>query len=261
MSTLKATEIPPEDNDGDNDNDSDSSEKDEDEESPYRDPPENHVRLRPSCVPFLPPTIFFEYPLELGIKREDISVLEPLRYRKLGYKSFWERICVRNAFKRAGFEKSKNWSVLWSKHQNDSQLNGLECIQKVNHFPASWCVGRKDRLSRTLNLMKRIHGKEFDFHPETFILPSDKDSFLRNLKSLSDSSNSLWIVKPCASSCGRGIFVANYSQVHQLATKNKKPQLIQKYLSNPYLIDGKKFDLRIYILVTGGINISLSNFN
>jgi tubulin polyglutamylase TTLL4 len=236
------------------DNDDDSNDKDEDEETNYRDPPEGQVRLRPSCVPFLPATVFFEYPFELNLVRDDISVIEPLRTRKLGYKSFWERICVRNAFKRAGFEKStKSWTGLWSKHQNDTQLNDLECLQKVNHFPASWCVGRKDRLSRTMNTMKRLHGKEFDFHPESFILPADKDSFLRYLQTNCDKKrkdSNLWIVKPCASSCGRGISVVNASQAAAMASKNKK-QLIQKYLMDPYLIDGKKFDLRIYVLVTG----------
>ncbi len=238
-------------------NGDDEEGKDEDEESPYRDPPEGFVRLRPGCAPFLPPTIFVEYPVELNLKRDDVNFLEPLRHRKLGYKSYWERICVRNAFKRAGFEKSnKFWTSLWSKHQSEAQLSDLECLQKVNHFPASWCVGRKDRLSRTMNTMKRLHGKEFNYHPESFILPSDKDSLLRQLHidekggGKQQGSEQLWIVKPCASSCGRGISVMTSQQVKQLAAKNKK-QLVQRYLSNPYLIDGKKFDLRIYVLVSG----------
>jgi hypothetical protein len=82
---------------------------------------------------------------------------------------------VNNAFKRAGYEiveTSSKWTALWSKHQNAKALSQLNCLQKVNHFQASWCVGRKDRLLRTLCAMKRIHPNEFNFHPEGIEQPS-----------------------------------------------------------------------------------------
>ena len=41
------------------------------------------------------------------------------------------------------------------------------------------CVGRKDRLLRTLSSMKRLHGSVFKFHPEGFILPIERESFIR----------------------------------------------------------------------------------
>lgn len=216
---------------------------------------EGFFRIRPSCIPSLPPTVFVDYPPELGIRRDDLSETIPLGTKKLQYKSHWERICIRNAFNRAGFMKGgKLWTAMWSKHQSQTQLDGLNCLQKVNHFPASWCIGRKDRLSRTLMAMKRIHGREFDFHPETFVMPQDKDAFHRTVKpemgqSSRKQKKSLWIAKPCASSCGRGISVVTTSQAWAMAEKKKV--LVQRYLSNPYLINNKKFDLRIYVLVSG----------
>jgi hypothetical protein len=120
--------------------DSDKGLDDTDEEEQYRDPPEGCVRLRPSNFNLLPSTVFVEYPPELnGMKRNDVSVVEKLNKRQLCYESYWERICIRNAFKRAGFEKNgKCWTALWSKHQNSKQMQELNCLQKINHFPASW---------------------------------------------------------------------------------------------------------------------------
>ena len=141
------------------------------------------------------------------------------------YRSHWERICIKNAFLRAGFEKTENasskyWTVMFSKHQNNSQMKELNCLQKINHFPSSWCIGRKDRLLRTINGMKRVHGRYYDFHPEGYILPAERDAFIRQVtnelsnkiakrpssanaggKSSKSSSNknNLWIVKPVAS--------------------------------------------------------------
>ena len=74
----------------------------------------------------IPATIFFEYPRDLHMKRDDKSVIEELNGRKLAFKCYWERICIKNAFIRAGFERindGKKWTALWSKHQNNDQVD------------------------------------------------------------------------------------------------------------------------------------------
>lgn len=58
------------------DDDDDDEEEEEDAEADVtRDPPAGCVRLRPSSYHGLPPTVFFEYPVELRVKRNDLSVL------------------------------------------------------------------------------------------------------------------------------------------------------------------------------------------
>ena len=58
----------------------------------------------------------------------------------------------------------------------------------------------------------------------------------------------MYIFKPSNMSCGRGIKIIGRQDV----VKNKKNggYLISKYISNPHLIQGYKYDLRVYILVT-----------
>ena len=57
----------------------------------------------------------------------------------------------------------------------------------------------------------------------------------------------LFIVKPECMSQGKGIFLTrNWEDI------NPHDHVVaQKYISNPYLIDGLKFDLRIYVLLYG----------
>jgi hypothetical protein len=68
-------------------------------------------------------------------------------------------------------------------------------------------------------------------------------------------SDAVYIVKPDGGAQGRGIWLTNnlsklkaYSD--DLRVKGEKAA-VQKYLAKPMLLDGKKFDLRIYVLLCG----------
>lgn len=56
----------------------------------------------------------------------------------------------------------------------------------------------------------------------------------------------LWLLKPVALSRGRGIhLVADVA-----AAKVNEAMVAQRYVANPMLVEGYKFDLRLYVLVT-----------
>ncbi len=55
-----------------------------------------------------------------------------------------------------------------------------------------------------------------------------------------------WIVKPAASAQGRGIYFTN--NIQELPFKNNC--VVAHYINNPMLINGYKFDLRIYVALT-----------
>ncbi|NXX36804.1 TTLL4 polyglutamylase, partial [Nicator chloris] len=203
--------------------------------------------LKPALVcslfPNVPPTIYF------STQDETVEKL-PWEQRKL---LRW-KMCrvtpkiVKQTIGRSHFrvsKKSNDWLGCWGPHMKSPGFKAIREHQKLNHFPGSFQIGRKDRLWRNLLKMQtRCGKKEFNFFPQSFILPQD----IRLLKKAWEegASRQKWIVKPPASARGIGIQVIHkWSQLPK-----RRPLLVQRYLHKPYLIGGKKFDLRIYVYVT-----------
>lgn len=97
--------------------------------------------------------------------------------------------------------------------------------------------------------MQERYGKHlFDFVPDTYILPDEFGDFYTHYQrqKAQDQRKNIWIVKPANSSRGRGIYlVDDISEVNV-----DDVSVISKYITNPLLINGHKFDLRVYVLVT-----------
>jgi tubulin polyglutamylase TTLL6/13 len=68
-------------------------------------------------------------------------------------------------------------------------------------------------MSRKLKKMRKIFPEDYDFFPQTFILPVEFTDFR---KAFHEKRSRVWIVKPEASSQGRGIFlVKDPSEIEQ----------------------------------------------
>lgn len=139
---------------------------------------------------------------------------------------------------------ASDFNLLWTgSHPKPGTLRALAPHQRVNHFPRSYELTRKDRLYKNIEKMQHLKGlKHFDFVPHTFVMPTEQREFM----SMHHRIRGPWIVKPVASSRGRGIFIVE--------TPNQvpmdEPLVVAKYISNPLLIAGHKCDLRLYVLVT-----------
>lgn len=204
---------------------------------------EERPALVPSLFPLIPPTLYF------STANEKVELLPAEQRRLLKWKmSTVTPNVVKHTIARSHFKvtkKSHDWLGCWGHHMKSPGFKALAEHQKLNHFPGTFQIGRKDRLWRNLSKMQVRFGKqEFSFFPRTFILPQDI-KLLR--KAWEDSgSRQKWIIKPPASARGIGIQVIHkWSQMPR-----KRPLLVQKYLHKPYLISGNKFDLRIYVYVT-----------
>lgn len=133
--------------------------------------------------------------------------------------------------------------------------------QIVNHFPNHLELTKKDLMVKHLKRYKKEYLKEngisLDFLPTTYILPGDYNLFSEEFKR---NPSSIWIMKPTDKARGIGIFIVNkISQLKKWGRDNKpfsysQPKdsyVISRYIENPLLIGGKKFDLRLYVLVNG----------
>ncbi|XP_034430522.1 tubulin polyglutamylase TTLL4 isoform X2 [Hippoglossus hippoglossus] len=204
---------------------------------------EERPALVPSLFPLIPSTLYF------STASEKVELLPAEQRRLLKWKmSTVTPNVVRHTIARSHFKvtkKSHDWLGCWGHHMKSPGFKALGEHQKLNHFPGTFQIGRKDRLWRNLSKMKARFGKqEFSFFPRTFILPQD----IKQLRKAWEDgvSRQKWIIKPPASARGIGIQVIHkWSQMPR-----KRPLLVQKYLHKPYLISGNKFDLRIYVYVT-----------
>lgn len=99
------------------------------------------------------------------------------------------------------FLESMDWVGTWGKHMKSVCFKGLKESQKINHFPGTFQIGRKDRLWRNLHkLMIKYGSKEFGLMPKTYVLPHD----LKALKYDWDkyaALNDKWIIKPVCYYC------------------------------------------------------------
>ncbi|KAM8854989.1 tubulin monoglutamylase TTLL4 isoform 2-T2 [Spinachia spinachia] len=204
---------------------------------------EERPALVPSLFPFVAPTLYF------STAEEKVELLPAEQRRLLKWKiSTVTPNIVKHTIGRSHFKvtkKSHDWLGCWGHHMKSPCFKALAEHQKLNHFPGTFQIGRKDRLWRNLSKMQVRFGKqEFSFFPQTFVLPQDI-KLLR--KAWEDGgSRQKWIIKPPASARGIGIQVIHkWSQMPR-----KRPLLVQKYLHKPYLISGNKFDLRIYVYVS-----------
>ncbi|NXJ48859.1 TTLL5 polyglutamylase, partial [Spizaetus tyrannus] len=155
---------------------------------------------------------------------------------------------VRSILTAHGFHEvhpnSSNYNLMWTgSHLKPYLLRSLTDIQKVNHFPRSYELTRKDRLYKNVSRMQLAHGfKTFHILPQTFILPTEYQDFCNTYS----KDRGPWIVKPVASSRGRGVYLIN--NPNQIVLEDNI--LVSRYISNPLLIDDFKFDVRLYVLVT-----------
>ncbi|CAI2361331.1 unnamed protein product [Moneuplotes crassus] len=116
-----------------------------------------------------------------------------------------------------------------------------------NRYPRANLICRKSKFHSIMRKYTRFFPEEFDFIPDTFLLPDEFRAFSRKFSS---SPDKVFIAKPSMSKGGEGIFfVKKKKDVSKDALKSVN-FVVQEYIQNPLLL-GNKFDLRVYLLIKG----------
>ncbi|XP_022232366.2 tubulin polyglutamylase TTLL13 [Drosophila obscura] len=148
--------------------------------------------------------------------------------------------------KSMGFQQvpeHRLWNVQWTDcTPHHDLLRSMKRFQQINHFPGMMEICRKDLLSRNLNRMLKIYPGDYRIFPKTWLMPTDA----YDVATYASKHKRTFILKPYSSGRGRGIWITP-----DLRTVSKREKLIcQTYIERPLLIDGFKFDLRVYTLIT-----------
>lgn len=154
----------------------------------------------------------------------------------------------------AGYENWKeapsanyDFDLLWCDQaiQADRFMK-LKPYQKMNHFVGMSSITRKNNLGRNLLRMRKQFPKEYRFFPDTWILPTDLSDFKLQFQS---GKGKTFIIKPDNGCQGKGIFLIR--DVEKVPVDFSTTHVAQRYVHKPFLLDGYKFDLRLYVLVVG----------
>lgn len=157
---------------------------------------------------------------------------------------------IAEVMKRSGIYEtadSKTFNCMIGYPTDIDVYKNCECYQKVNHFCGGFLLGRKSELDYRMEELLPLFPELKTFYPMTFALPRNRKSFDMSIK-----SRRYWIFKPNHSYCGK--FIEIYDSNQPLSSVqidfNEFKGVVQEYIERPLTIFGKKFDLRLYALVT-----------
>lgn len=119
--------------------------------------------------------------------------------------------------------------------------------QKINQYLNYEEYCSKSLLYFNYKKMKELFPSSYNYMLETYSNPEDKYIITEKFYNYSIKNSlkdNLWLLKPKLSLKGIGIqFLSNFSNI-------KNNYIITKYLNNPHIIKGVKYDLRFHGLVT-----------
>ncbi|XP_065792053.1 inactive polyglycylase TTLL10 isoform X1 [Muntiacus reevesi] len=186
--------------------------------------------------------------------------------------------CKSKGWRRIQDNRREDYKLKWCEVKcRDTYCNFREGKQLLYQLPNNKLLTTKIGLLSALREHSRVLSKTSkpahcaqtkvlkmeDFFPETYRLDirDEREAFF----TLFDETE-MWICKPTASNQGKGIFLLrNQEEVTTLQAKTQSieddpiyrkmpfraPQarVVQRYIKNPLLLDGKKFDVRSYLLI------------
>ncbi|KAM9445885.1 protein polyglycylase TTLL10 isoform 2-T2 [Clarias gariepinus] len=221
--------------------------------------PQRNSKQSPEKPPRLGPFFYFG-------GRNGASIVVPYCERK-----GWKRICDQTRL---------DYKLKWCEmRSSNTYYHFREGEQMVYQIPNNRVLTTKIGLLNSLREYDRVsskinHGRGQrkmtmgEFFPETFRMDveDEKEAFFSQQEGLCADKNNIWICKPTGLNQGKGIFLlltpddiaafrgrmqmlADSHTNKQSPLSNSQAMIAQRYIQNPLLLKGKKFDVRSYFLI------------
>ena len=189
-----------------------------------------------SCVGDSYPVSFYEFEEQPGKPVRHVEGDAPT-YARTGYAA---RL-IHTVLKLSGFKEVSTFvgtNLILGEPDQSIQARFLP-FQRMSHYSNTFSLGSKAGYH---NLMKKFAERvgEFpSFYPKSFCLPAERQALAEAFH-----ESPLWISKPGGGARGDGISV-----IDKMPPFRTAKTVVQKYIANPMLIHGLKFDLRFYVSV------------
>ncbi|KAG8447261.1 hypothetical protein GDO86_014650, partial [Hymenochirus boettgeri] len=127
---------------------------------------------------------------------------------------------------------------------------------RICHFRNHYELTRKNYMVKNLKRLRKqleresraMETEKCNFFPKTFELPAEYHLFVEEFRR---NPGMTWIMKPLMTNRDKpSAFKDGGRQDDQRDEIPVENYVAQRYIENPYLIGGRKFDLRVYVLVT-----------
>lgn len=139
------------------------------------------------------------------------------------------------------------------------RLKSFLPIQIVNHFEFHTELTNKANLYR--NLLKYCKKSGLSINslvPSTYIFETKLQVYKKNVENFKKifsekSGKNIWIMKPSNFNRGKGIEVFNSLDKFDELSQDYEEKcnfIVQKYIDEPLLFNSRKFDIRIWVLIT-----------
>lgn len=126
-----------------------------------------------------------------------------------------------------------------------------------NHCPGMTRVLRKSTLTTLINKFQGAFPSEFEFFPRSFDITIPRYSLGDSSSTIKHAmanyrSGKYYICKPSRGHQGDGICIVKTPEelAGFMSAHAGVPYVAQEYVARPLLLDGYKFDMRIYVLVS-----------
>ncbi len=153
---------------------------------------------------------------------------------------------VIQGFKNAGViqVETPDWDILWYNDKEPPRdfYKHIPTGRRINHIPGISVLTNKWSLFQNLsNAYSNNHDKDNfpRYFPKSYLWPDQKD----DISKIFDCGQ--WLIKPRGGSWGR--YIRRVNDVSEMPISGE--WLVQEYLDDVHLIDGCKYNLRLYLLI------------